>query len=265
MKKTSEEVEKKVCQDYLTKKYSSRELSIKYSLSKNTVLRILKRNNIPIINKKLVNNDLILDYFKEINNEEKAYFLGFIFADGNISNNELFLEINEKDVEILQIFREKICSQAKISVRQRGKSFMARICIKNDEFVGYLKQYGIIENKTKKTTRLPIDLIPSNLFCHFLRGLIDGDGWVIKTKKNYYHIGFVTNYVSVANDFVQMLNYLIEDKWRNKIIIKNKKYAVIQIQKQSQVKQMAIALYMNSNIHLSRKFKMAQEIFDSKC
>ena len=85
MKRTSIELEKRICEDYLTEKYSSRELGEKYSLSKTTVLKILKRNNIEIKNKRLVNTELKKDYFKVIDTEYKAYFLGFIFADGCVS------------------------------------------------------------------------------------------------------------------------------------------------------------------------------------
>lgn len=264
MKKTPVEIEMEICNDYLTKKYSSRELGIKYSLSKTTILKILERNNIQPINKRLVNNDLDINYFEKINTEQKAYYLGFIFADGRVSNNALFIDINEKDIDILISFRKEIRSKAKISTRIKEKSCMNRITIKNKGFTNYLSQYGIIDNKTKNTHHLPYEKIPKELWKHFLRGLIDGDGCVIKTKKNRYHIGYVTQYASTANDFIYMMNELIEDKWKNKIIQKNKKYAIVQIQKYNQVKQLAIVLYMNSNIHLNRKFQMAQEIVDLK-
>lgn len=264
MKKVSDRIEKQVCKDYCEGKYSSRELGEKYSISKTTVLRILKRNNIQSVNRRLVNNNLKVDYFKNIDSEEKAYFLGFIFADGSVSNNELFIDINEKDIDILIKFKEEISSQSKISTRLKGKSSMSRIAIKNKVFVDNLSKYGIIENKTKYTKHLPYELIPKHLWNHFLRGLIDGDGWVIKTREERYAIGYVTQYRSTASDFVYMMNELIEDKWNNKIIDRNKKYSVVQIQKFNQVKQLATALYVNSNIHLSRKFHMAQEILDSK-
>lgn len=264
MKRTSIELEKRICEDYLTEKYSSRELSEKYSLSKSTALRILKRNNIEIKNKRLVNTELKKDYFKVIDTEYKAYFLGFIFADGCVSNNELFIDINEKDIDILIVFRDEIDSKAKISTRIKGKSSMSRIAIKNKEFTDNLSQYGIIENKTKKTMHLPYQKIPKSLWRHFLRGLIDGDGWVIKTKEERYRIGYITQYSSTAVDFIYMMNELIEEKWKNKIVNKDKKYSVVQIQKHNQVKQLATVLYLNSNIHLSRKFQMAQEILDSK-
>lgn len=265
IKRTSIEIEKKVCQDYQTGNYSSRELGIKYSLSKTCILKILERYNIPKINRRLVNNNLDIHYFDNIDTEEKAYFLGFIFADGSISNDEFFLDINEKDIEILLRIREEIHSNCKITTRKKGNSMMSRIAIKNKVFCSSLSQYGIIENKTKMTSHLPVEKIPTIFYKDFLRGLIDGDGWVIKTKQNLYKIGYVTQYYSTALDFVEMLNSLLEEKWKNKILTPKDRYAIVNIQKQSIVKQVALVLYKGNKICLSRKFQMAQEIFDSNC
>ena len=265
IKRTSIEIEKKVCQDYQTGNYSSRELGIKYSLSKTCILKILERYNIPKVNRRLVNNNLDVHYFDNIDTEEKAYFLGFIFADGSISNDEFFLDINEKDIEILLRIREEIHSNCKITTRKKGNSMMSRIAIKNKVFCSSLSQYGIIENKTKMTSHLPVEKIPKIFYKDFLRGLIDGDGWVIKTKQNLYKIGYVTQYYSTALDFVEMLNSLLEEKWKNKILTPKDRYAIVNIQKQSIVKQVALVLYKGNKICLSRKFQMAQEIFDSNC
>ena len=265
IKRTSIEIEKKVCQDYQTGNYSSRELGIKYSLSKTCILKILERYNIPKVNRRLVNNNLDVHYFDNIDTEEKAYFLGFIFADGSISNDEFFLDINEKDIEMLLRIREEIHSNCKITTRKKGNSMMSRIAIKNKVFCSSFSQYGIIENKTKMTSHLPVEKIPKIFYKDFLRGLIDGDGWVIKTKQNLYKIGYVTQYYSTALDFVEMLNSLLEEKWKNKILTPKDRYAIVNIQKQSIVKQVALVLYKGNKICLSRKFQMAQEIFDSNC
>lgn len=264
-KRVPKEIEKKVCIDYLTNKYSSRELGIKYSLSKSTVLRVLQRNNITPVNHRLVNNNLIINYFEHIDCEEKAYLLGFIFADGCVNNGQLWIDINNKDREILEKIRELFNSNCKISTRIKGKSIMSRITIKNVSFVSYLEQYGIVKNKTKETKHLPIDKIPVVFQKDFLRGLIDGDGWITKDDKNKWHIGYVTQYVTTAEDFVTIINNFLTPQWHNKIIRRNDKYAVVQIQSQIQVEQLAHALYADNNICLSRKFQLAQEIYDSKC
>ena len=263
IQKTPIEIEKIICDDYLTNSYSSRKLSKKYNLSKATILRILKRNNIEAKNRRLVNNNLNINYFEKIDTEQKAYFLGFIFADGCVSNEELFIDINEKDIDILVKFKETINSQAKISTRIKGNSIMSRVVIKNKIFTSHLSKYGIVENKTKRTNHLPYKIIPRDMWRHFLRGLIDGDGWIIKTERKRYHIGYVTQYETTASDFIYIVNELIDDKWKNKIINRDSRYAVIQIQKYNQVKQLASVLYTNSNIYLDRKFQIAQEILKS--
>ncbi len=262
MKRVSKDIELQICNDYINDQGSSRELGLKYNLAKTTILKILKRNNINPVNKRLVNQELIIDYFEEINCEEKAYLLGFIFADGCVSNDELFIDIHQKDISLLEKFLKIVNSKAKITTRQKQNSMMSRIAIKNREFTQHLKKYGIIENKTQNTNHLPIELIPKKYYKDFLRGLIDGDGWVTKTAEGYYHIGFVTRYYDTAKDFVFMLNTLISEKWNNKIINKNDKYFMVQIQKQSQVKEAAKILYENNNICLPRKFELAQQIYE---
>lgn len=269
MKTVSTNIEEKIINDYKTGKYSLRELGIKYSYSKSTILRIMQKNHIPMINKRLVNEQLIENYFENIDCEEKAYFLGFIFADGSVSDKgQLTIDINEKDIDILLAFKQVIKSNCKINTRTKGNSVMSRIAIKNNNFVQHLHKYGIVPNKTKNTKHLPLNLIPKNLWRHFLRGLIDGDGWIsrpIESCKTWYKIGFVTQYATTAQDFVNMINEIIEDKWTNKIINRNNnQYAVVQVQKKTQVKQLATALYADNNICLSRKLLIAQEIIDSK-
>ena len=50
------------------------------------------------------------DFFENIDSEEKAYFLGFLMADGNVyvrkqSQPCIRLEISVKDLEILERFK----------------------------------------------------------------------------------------------------------------------------------------------------------------
>ena len=235
----SDEIREKVCQDYLKYHYSSRKLGEMYNISKTTVTKILKENNIPIVNYRLVNNDLKEDYFDIIDNEYKAYFLGFLFADGSVNDKQLTLDINERDIENIYALRQQLNSNCKVTTRKKGNSSMSVMAIVNRKLVQSLNKYGIIRNKTENTYHLPFDLIPELYYKDFLRGLIDGDGWIIHTKEDRYVIGFVTRYHSVAEDFVYMLNKIIKNKWNNKILDRNEKYSSVQIQSLIQVKEIA--------------------------
>jgi len=56
-------------------------LSSENNVDSSTIKRVLVKNNIQIrkVSKKYYFNE---SYFKKINTEDKAYFLGFLFADG---------------------------------------------------------------------------------------------------------------------------------------------------------------------------------------
>ena len=75
-------------------------------------------------NKKHVNED----YFEVIDTEEKAYWLGFLYADGSVGTSRYTVELalKEEDYEHILKFKEHIESEHKISKRQKeidGKIF----------------------------------------------------------------------------------------------------------------------------------------------
>ena len=49
------------------------------------------------------------NFFNKIDTEEKAYFLGFLYADGynNTDRNSVALSLKEDDKEILEKYSEK--------------------------------------------------------------------------------------------------------------------------------------------------------------
>ena len=266
-RKVTVEMEQGIIKDYLSNKYSeARVIGVKYGIPYSTVLRILKDNGIEIKSRRTVNSNLIDNYFEVIDSEAKAYMVGFLFADGSIqSNGYLNIHIHNRDIELLERFKSDICSGAKITTQQRGNSLMSRMSFKSKKMCEDLSKYGIIPNKTELTNHLPIDMIPREYWRHFLRGLVDGDGWVCYSNAlKAYKMGFVTRYESTAQDFVFMINELIDDKWTNKIVkdASGARAVKVQIQRRSQVEQLARALYENNTICLSRKYKIAKEIFE---
>ena len=66
-------------------------------------------------------HNLNKEYFKNIDTEEKAYWLGFIYADGYIikseKNYELGIELNYKDVEHLNKFNSIFNNYYKVTKR----------------------------------------------------------------------------------------------------------------------------------------------------
>jgi hypothetical protein len=118
------------------------------------------------------------DYFNKINTKEKAYWLGFLYADGylefiNAKISRLGIEINKKDEILIERFAKAIGFNLKYKhYRKRNECVYIRLA--NMELVNDLKSHGLMEKKCRKL-RLP-RLNNYELYLAFLLGYYDGDG-----------------------------------------------------------------------------------------
>lgn len=135
-------------------------------------------------------NKLDENFFKEINTESKAYWLGFLYADGYVckrhdnKGNEkggvLEVALQARDKYHIQNFLVDIKSTAQISNKEielnNNKYLASRVCVFSIKMVNDLISHGCIENKS--LTLEPPTTIPQHLLSHFIRGYFDGDGCV---------------------------------------------------------------------------------------
>lgn len=124
------------------------------------------------------------DYFAEIDTAEKAYWLGFIYADGYVRRgNELGLTLQKRDEHHLRTFADALDSTYKIQQIEAPESRKVGTQIRSEELVSDLATHGVVARKTHKDTLpdLDADAIP-----HFIRGYFDGDGsFVIQEHDSY--------------------------------------------------------------------------------
>ena len=62
----------------------------------NGLIHYIKKHNIKIDGRSRLNESKLkfdINYFDEINNEKKAYWLGFILADGCICRNDIIISL----------------------------------------------------------------------------------------------------------------------------------------------------------------------------
>lgn len=75
------------------------------------------------------------NYFETIDSEDKAYFLGFIVADGSINTNKyrnaLIINIHKKDVDILNKFKELIKFEGELHFTNTRPSCQITLTSKN--------------------------------------------------------------------------------------------------------------------------------------
>ena len=106
---------------------------------------------------------------------DKAYFLGLMITDGNVCGNFVSLSLKSTDRDIIKTFAQKTRNSNKLSEDKRGNG-MIRTGAKCKDWVKDLVKHNVYANKTY-TTAFP-DTVDEKFMSHFIRGLIDGDGWI---------------------------------------------------------------------------------------
>lgn len=135
--------------------------------------------------------------FDSIDTEEKAYWLGFIYADGYISNSPISndsdyiaynfeLGLSEKDYDHLVKFKNFLnCSKdiytdstiKSLNGNEQKEYKRCRLCLTNQHFWNTLNKLGCTPNKTKKCLFPQRSIFTKEKFIYdFIRGFIDGDG-----------------------------------------------------------------------------------------
>lgn len=180
---------KEIIERYTKEQISLTQLAKEYNIDRRTLSGNLKKLGIKIINRQNICkfNENIFD---EIDTEEKAYWLGFIFADGYISNNinciyKNIFEISLKISDINHLYKfNTFMEHVKNNINV--DDYRCRWSIMNSHLWSQLNWYGCVPNKSKKLI-FPDTCTFSNskLLRHFIRGYFDGDGCITFHKYKY--------------------------------------------------------------------------------
>ena len=207
------------------------------------------------------------DYFEKIDTEDKAYFLGFIVADGSV--NEFRLNISQKEPDILYEFEKFI--NLKDGVRKHTKRNIHFLNLTSIKMIKDLNLLGIHQNKTM-IVKYPN--IPKHLEHHFMRGVFDGDGCISIHKKrpdskDTTDRGQV-NICSGSRDFIEKYVDRLNEMCgitKNKIRYPKGTYSVIDWGSFSDIEKFYDLFYKDATVFLERKkktFEAAVTISNSK-
>jgi hypothetical protein len=228
------------------------------NLSSPTVIKILNEFGIERYTKvQIYNPNLDEEYFKIIDNEHKAYWLGFLITDGNIfedkkSNRQKSISISQSDDReyILQTFLNDLNANTSIGHDGRGTSFVA---IRSNKMANDLKQHGVVPQKTLHTF---LPNINNNLLNHLLRGILDGDGnitsTITKENKHKHAISFCgTN--QLMNDISNVIFQILSIEKPKIYDYKNKHLSEIKYQSIKDCSTIGDWLYKDSTIYINEK------------
>jgi intein-encoded DNA endonuclease-like protein len=244
----------KIIREYLNGK-SVVEISKLIPVSDRYIQKILAENNINLFGSKGFNKLNQSDYFSEIDTEEKAYWLGFIYADGYIAKNEnrLAIVLSIKDKEHLKKFAD-IFGKQLIEIKKLNK--------KNYEQCGIFLYSERICNDLRNILNSDniFNVISEELYGHFIRGFFDGDGSIIKLKdKNKFMAEFAGK-----SFFLNLLQIILAKYDINSKIYKystTTKVEKLRIFKISDLTNLYKFLYKNASIYLERKKRKFDEFY----
>lgn len=250
-RKFNSDEEELIIKRYTNGNISASKLSKEMGCSIGTVIKILREHHIMIINYQNVTK-FNENKFDNIDTSEKAYWLGFIFADGYISSrdNEFELSLSIKDVEQLNkfnTFMEYNGNNVKIYENR------CRWFITNKHLWNTLNNLGCTP---RKSTTLEFPNIDNIFYKDFIRGYFDGDGYFTYNKVTVTPIvgfigteKFLTKLVEILSN-----NEIHSGKFVKDLRMKSNNIYIIRISVLDTNKFLEY-LYMDSKIYLNRKFK----------
>lgn len=220
-------------------------------------------------------------YFDEINNSNKAYWLGFIWGDGYVghrvrkSGEEYQLKIDLSSVDSNHLEKLKIDINSDYILKNYIYKTSYSKSSASTRFSIYNKHLGklLIEKYGIFVGRVNIDKCIKNIekkyHKDFIRGIVDADGsfsqYYLKKEGYSKYIFSITNSVSTLR-FIE--NYFIKQG-----LINNKKRKLGQRHEESstpirsikfsgrnQVKNILDFLYKDSTIYLDRKYEKYKNI-----
>lgn len=122
-------------------------------------------------------------FFKVIDSEEKAYWLGFLAADGCVLSKRpvISLHLSSEDRSHLEKFRRDLDSNNPIySLNTKNEHPACGIHIQSKEMKADLMDKGVVPRKSL-ILKSPQN-VPDHLIHHWIRGYFDGDGCIHFSK-----------------------------------------------------------------------------------
>ncbi|HEY6287615.1 MAG TPA: hypothetical protein VIX20_18240, partial [Ktedonobacteraceae bacterium] len=234
---------------------SAQSIAKRYGTSYQVIQPVLVRQGVTLRSKREANKKQKCNerYFQIIDTQEKAYWLGFLTADGCVTRGKklgdsprISLHLGKQEYGHLMKFKQALQASQMISVNERSCSFT----IFSSEMAEDLAQHGIRPNKTFSTKPAQVAI---DLERHYWRGVIDGDGDFAKSGDSLKLVGdydVVLAYQQFVFSYCPQVSANIR---------KNENIFTFSIRRQATA-CMLQAMYGDAIVSLERKYRRAQAI-----
>lgn len=253
---------------YLRENKTPKEIGELYGVQRYKINYILKKYNIQkSVSEVKRKYNLNEHYFDNIDTPNKAYILGFLYADGynNRINNTIVLSLNRNDEDILIKIKNEVGSDKPlyhhnyINKIDGIERHMSELNFASKHMCEQLENLGMIQNKT-----FVIDFpyfLSEELLSHFIRGYFDGDGCACfsKDKNHKSNECFQISMMSSIQLCEHMKQYL-QDKQDihfnvNQPSGKNKENGLIRSKSKKEIEKFIKYIYKDAELYMERKHK----------
>lgn len=183
------------------------DIAILFNCHSNKIKEALKESGIEYKVNSRIKYETNHNYFDVIDTEDKAYFLGLLYADGcnhkDLNDISIALKLNDKDILIKLakfIYPKHWESRVKETSRERDRKdgskyteLTASVSFRSKRIKENLTNLGMVEQKSLILQFPTEEQVPGYLMRHFIRGYFDGDGSIKLNQKDkkYYSISFI--------------------------------------------------------------------------
>lgn len=245
-----------------------RDVAKKFNIGEKRASDILKKHDVCVLLscERPSKYSLNEHYFDNIDTQDKAYILGFLYADGCNCNNNISICLQERDKEILDKINLALGSDRPLrfidySNRDGNCQNQYKLSITNKYMANQLVSLGMVRNKSL-ILEFP-KWLNKNLYPHFIRGYFDGDGYV---SKNYYNAKLSIVSTKIFCERIQEILYS-EVGVNSSIYLCHKNELTttrtLQISGRNQISEFLDYIYNDANLYLQRKYDIYQSLYKS--
>lgn len=208
-------------------------------------------------------------HYLELSRPEHAYLFGFIQSDGHLSldtrhphKGKLQIELSARDSELLAKIQEIIPVKTTITSRVRVTNFSKGEMVQTFTLLAYdmkfrqeLEFLGVPRGKKSKEIAPPLSNFSEG---DYYRGIIDGDGSLGLTSKNYPFVSLVTASDPLKEGYLGFIKKVTGEDLQ---VTRNKRDGVYNIMVTREASQtLTKALYYEGCISLDRKKNKAEDV-----
>lgn len=221
------------------------------------------------------------NYFDKIDTEEKAYILGFLYADGCHYENthRIKIDLQRNDEEILYKIKNAIDYKGDIlRYYDKYKTFKvdgedkeyecqptSRLSFSSNHMSKQLKSKGLMANKSKIIKFPKESVVSKKLQVHFIRGYFDGNGtisyWIPNENTCWKKFNFgVCGTTEIINSISEILihNFNCSPDIRARFKDRDNNNVQLALCGNRQIQSIMEWLYNGSTIYMQRKYDKYQ-------